>query len=114
MVLMERCTKQNTDLISEIYRKTSRRRLRICGGLRFNERREVKDVISYLSVVNNPADNVRLRRILNVPKRAIGDTTVDTLIHHARQNDMSLYTAVVVPPTDLGSRAKRAWGILRS
>ena len=49
---------------------------RICGGLRFNERREIKDVISYLSVTANPNDTVRLKRILNVPKRAIGDTTV--------------------------------------
>lgn len=49
---------------------------RICGGLRFNERREIKDVISYLSVAANPNDTVRLKRILNVPKRAIGETTV--------------------------------------
>lgn len=49
---------------------------RICGGLRFHERREIKDVVAYLSVINNPSDNVRLKRILNVPKRAIGDTTV--------------------------------------
>ena len=49
---------------------------RICGGLRFNERREIKDVLSYLSVAANPNDTVRLKRILNVPKRAIGDTTV--------------------------------------
>ncbi len=64
---------------------------RICGGLRFNERREIKDVLSYLSVVNNPADNVRLRRIINVPKRAIGDTTLLKLETVAGREGMSLY-----------------------
>lgn len=49
---------------------------RIIGGLRFYERREIRDMIAYLSVVNNPSDDVRLRRIINVPKRAIGDKTV--------------------------------------
>ena len=64
---------------------------RICGGLRFNERREIKDVISYLSVVNNPADNVRLRRIINVPKRAIGDTTLLKLDTLAGREGKSLF-----------------------
>jgi len=64
---------------------------RICGGLRFNERREIKDVLSYLSVVNNPADNVRLRRIINVPKRAIGDTTLLKLETVSGREGMSLY-----------------------
>ncbi|MBP5230124.1 MAG: UvrD-helicase domain-containing protein [Clostridia bacterium] len=50
---------------------------RICGGLRFNERKEIKDVISYLSVIDNPADPLRFARILNVPKRGIGDTTLE-------------------------------------
>lgn len=49
---------------------------RIIGGLRFYERREIRDMIAYLSVVNNPSDDVRLRRIINVPKRAIGEKTV--------------------------------------
>lgn len=65
---------------------------RICGGLRFNERREIKDVISYLSVVNNPSDNVRLRRILNVPKRSIGETTAGKLETIAAEENESLYT----------------------
>ena len=64
---------------------------RICGGLRFNERREIKDVLSYLPVVNNPADNVRLRRIINVPKRAIGDTTLLKLETIAGREGMSLF-----------------------
>ena len=49
---------------------------RIIGGTRFYERREIRDMIAYLSVINNPADEVRLRRILNTPKRSIGERTV--------------------------------------
>lgn len=47
---------------------------RIIGGHRFFDRKEIKDIISYMAVINNPADNVRLQRIINVPKRSIGDT----------------------------------------
>lgn len=47
---------------------------RIIGGHRFFDRKEIKDIVSYLAVINNPSDNVRLQRIINVPKRAIGDT----------------------------------------
>ena len=47
---------------------------RIIGGNRFFDRKEIKDIISYFAVINNPADNVRLQRIINVPKRQIGDT----------------------------------------
>lgn len=47
---------------------------RIIGGHRFFDRKEIKDIISYLAVINNPSDNVRLQRIINVPKRQIGDT----------------------------------------
>lgn len=47
---------------------------KIIGGHRFFDRKEIKDIISYFAVINNPADNVRLQRIINVPKRSIGDT----------------------------------------
>ena len=49
---------------------------RIVGGLRFYERAEIRDMIAYLSVINNPSDVIRLSRIINVPKRQIGDRTV--------------------------------------
>ena len=51
---------------------------RMLGALRFYDRKEVKDIIAYLSVINNPSDNVRLRRIVNEPKRKIGDASFDT------------------------------------
>ena len=50
---------------------------RIIGGFRFYERAEIRDAIAYLTVVNNPSDNMRLARIINTPKRGIGDTTVN-------------------------------------
>ncbi len=49
---------------------------RIIGGLRFYERKEIRDMIAYLSVINNPYDEIRLRRIINQPKRSIGDKTI--------------------------------------
>ncbi len=53
---------------------------RVVGGLRFFERKEIKDVLAYLSVVNNPSDALRLRRVINEPKRGIGDATVSTAV----------------------------------
>lgn len=50
---------------------------RIIGGFRFYERKEIKDILAYLSIINNPVDEVRLKRIINQPKRSIGDKTVN-------------------------------------
>ena len=49
---------------------------RIYGGMRFYDRKEIKDITSYLSFINNPNDMLRFRRIINEPKRGIGDSTV--------------------------------------
>lgn len=56
---------------------------RVIGGVKFYDRKEVKDIIAYLSVINNENDTLRLRRIINEPKRGIGDTTVDLLMQIA-------------------------------
>lgn len=64
---------------------------RVVGGLRFYDRREIKDVIAYLSAVDNPKDDVNMSRIVNVPKRGIGDTTVDKLRAFAGEKGMSLF-----------------------
>lgn len=53
---------------------------RVIGGHRFFDRKEIKDIVSYFAVINNPADNVRLQRIINVPKRSIGDTMVGNIM----------------------------------
>lgn len=52
---------------------------RIIGGHRFYDRKEIKDALAYLAVVSNPNDNIRLRRIVNEPKRGIGETTMNNL-----------------------------------
>ena len=67
---------------------------KIFGGLRFYERREIKDIIAYLSVIANPSDSVRLRRIINVPKRAIGETTVERAALLADDNRISMFSVV--------------------
>ncbi len=61
----------------------------IVGGLRFYDRKEIKDIMSYLAVLNNPYDTVRFRRIINEPKRGIGDATVEEIIHIADGLHMS-------------------------
>jgi len=61
---------------------------RLVGAQRFYGRREVKDIIAFLRLIHNPADEVSLNRIINVPPRGIGDKTLTTLNMVARQNDL--------------------------
>ncbi|MFA9381380.1 MAG: ATP-dependent helicase, partial [Acetanaerobacterium sp.] len=67
---------------------------RIIGGLRFYERKEIKDILAYLAVINNPADMVRLARIINEPKRGIGDATVATAREIANSLGVSLFEVI--------------------
>ncbi|MBO7274917.1 MAG: UvrD-helicase domain-containing protein, partial [Clostridia bacterium] len=67
---------------------------RIVSGLRFFDRAEVKDMLSYLSVINNPADTVRLRRIINVPARGIGNTTQEKIAVLAQRDNVSEYDII--------------------
>jgi DNA helicase II / ATP-dependent DNA helicase PcrA len=64
---------------------------RIVGGLRFYERKEIKDILAYLCVINNRGDNLRLRRIINEPKRKIGDTTVNAVGQLASYEGVSMF-----------------------
>ncbi len=64
---------------------------KIIGGFRFYDRKEVKDVIAYLNVVSNPSDGVRLRRIINEPKRGIGDATVAAVAQIADGLGVSMF-----------------------
>jgi DNA helicase-2/ATP-dependent DNA helicase PcrA len=67
---------------------------RIIGGLRFYERKEIKDMIAYLSVINNPSDEIRLRRIINQPKRSIGDKTIAQATEISQGIGESLYYVI--------------------
>ncbi|MBR2041980.1 MAG: UvrD-helicase domain-containing protein [Oscillospiraceae bacterium] len=64
---------------------------KIIGGLRFYERKEIKDLLAYMSVIVNPADNLRLERIINEPKRGIGATTIAAAEHIADVTGLSLF-----------------------
>ena len=66
---------------------------RIYGGLKFYDRKEIKDIIAYLKLIYNTDDSQSFRRIVNVPKRAIGDTTVKNLQDYADKFDISLFAA---------------------
>lgn len=64
---------------------------KVIGGMRFYDRKEIKDVISYLHLINNNKDDIRLRRIINEPKRAIGETTVSKAAEIGNQLGISIF-----------------------
>jgi DNA helicase-2/ATP-dependent DNA helicase PcrA len=67
---------------------------KVVGGTRFYDRREVKDVLAYLRALANPADEVSLKRIVNVPKRGVGDTSVARIDRYAREQGMAFADAL--------------------
>ena len=67
---------------------------KIVGGLKFYERKEIKDIISYLRLIQNPSDNLSLKRIINEPKRGIGKTSLDNIETLANQNEISMYEII--------------------
>jgi len=67
---------------------------RILAGLRFYDRREIKDILAYLRVLYNPADDINLMRIINVPKRGIGDTTISRIQAFASSVGKSMYEII--------------------
>ncbi len=66
---------------------------RIIGGIKFYERAEIKDCIAYLKCINQPMDDLSFERIINVPKRSIGDTTIKNISEFAKKNKCSLEVA---------------------
>ena len=66
---------------------------RLLGGTRFYERKEIKDLISYLKVISNIKDDVAIKRIINVPKRGIGTASVNTITDYALRNGMDFFEA---------------------
>ncbi len=79
---------------------------KIVGGQRFNDRKEVKDIHSYMSIVANARDDVRLRRIINEPARKIGNTTVDVIADLAAQQGISMLE--VISHADAYAKLSRA------
>ena len=67
---------------------------RVVGDMGFYDRKEVKDMMAYLSILVSPSDNLRLKRIINEPKRKIGQTTVDAIEQIASENGVSMYEVV--------------------
>ncbi|MDR3178472.1 MAG: UvrD-helicase domain-containing protein [Oscillospiraceae bacterium] len=67
---------------------------KIIGGLRFYDRKEIKDIISYLNIINNPSDEVRLKRIINVPKRLIGNKTISLVLEVAEKTKLGILDVI--------------------
>jgi DNA helicase II / ATP-dependent DNA helicase PcrA len=83
---------------------------RVIGGPRFYERAEIRDALAYLRVINSPADDLAFERIVNVPKRGLGDATVQLLHDHARKRRIPLFEAAraVVETDELKPKARGA------
>ena len=82
---------------SRLFEEAMRRyqlKYHVVGGFSFYERAEIKDLISYLKVIHNPADSVSLLRVINTPVRGIGKTTLETIEHVALETGISLWAAV--------------------
>jgi DNA helicase-2/ATP-dependent DNA helicase PcrA len=80
---------------------------RVVGGVRFYERREVRDLLAYLRLIANPADEVSLRRVLNVPKRGIGDRAEEYVAAYAQRERISFAEALRTP-SDVPALAVRS------
>src|SRR3569833_1450651 len=81
---------------------------RVIGGPRFYERAEIRDALAYLRVINSPADDLAFERIVNVPKRGLGDATVQMLHDHARKRRIPLFEAAraVIETDELKPKAR--------
>ncbi len=86
-----------TNAQSRIFEESLRRKAipyKILGGTRFYDRKEIKDMICYLKTLVNPSDGVSLRRIINVPKRGIGDATINKVVDFAEDYELQLWDAL--------------------
>ncbi|MCA1032915.1 DNA helicase PcrA [Bacillus timonensis] len=66
----------------------------IVGGIKFYDRKEIKDILAYLRLIANPDDDISLTRVINVPKRGVGATSVDKIANYAISQDISMYQAL--------------------
>lgn len=86
---------------------------KIVGGLKFYDRKEVKDIIAYLKVLENPNDNISLKRIINTPKRGIGNATIEKIEQYSAERDQSIY-ASILRVEDIGGLSTRIKNSIRS
>ena len=84
---------------------------RVIGGPRFYERQEIKDAIAYLEVVANPLNDLKFERIVNVPKRGLGETSVKRIMEYARARSipMTVATREIIETEELGGKARRGF-----
>ncbi|MEK3885196.1 DNA helicase PcrA [Paenibacillus sp. PL2-23] len=83
----------------------------IVGGIKFYDRKEIKDILAYLRLISNPDDDISLTRIINVPKRGIGDTTVAKLEEEAARRGTSIYRVLGdLGPVDVNGRTRTLLG----
>lgn len=81
----------------------------IVGGIKFYDRKEIKDVLAYLRLISNPDDDISLQRVINVPKRAIGSTSIDKISNFATMHDMSMFQALeAIEMIGLSPKAEKA------
>jgi DNA helicase II / ATP-dependent DNA helicase PcrA len=66
----------------------------IVGGIKFYDRKEIKDILAYLRLISNPDDDISLIRVINVPKRGVGATSVDKIARYAQDHDISMFRAL--------------------
>lgn len=81
---------------------------KVYGGQKFYDRKEIKDILAYLRLIQNPLDNISLKRIINVPKRGIGNKTIDTIEEISKEKEESMYSVLldIEDSSDFSSRAK--------
>ncbi|MEK3911871.1 DNA helicase PcrA [Paenibacillus sp. FSL H7-0331] len=81
----------------------------IIGGIKFYDRKEIKDILAYLRLISNPNDDISFVRVVNVPKRGIGDTTVERLTEAAARRGISLFAQLEdIDGMEIGAKAKHA------
>jgi DNA helicase II / ATP-dependent DNA helicase PcrA len=66
----------------------------IVGGIKFYDRKEIKDILAYLRLIANPDDDISLQRVINVPKRGVGATSIDKIARYAADHDISMFSAL--------------------
>jgi DNA helicase-2/ATP-dependent DNA helicase PcrA len=86
------------------------------GGTKFYDRKEIRDIIAYLRVLYNPDDSLSLLRIINVPKRSLGNTTMEHVLEYAEQGNMSLFDALSstdeLPVTNRARNSLEAFAVI--